>query len=381
MSPAVMTFEVLRFEAVPAAAGVAVLELDGRFATGTVAPDRPRVLVERPDGATELPAVEVLRDPWSATFAVPLDALADPDTTFALVPGRGPLIALPSPSIAGADDDRFVRLARTVNDLRHRLTEASSAAGVAEQRRADAVARRDRTVAELHDARRRIAELEARAERAEQSAQAADASASEADEGARRADAELAQARAQIAALTDRAEAAERAAAEEAEARGSAERDAVEVGDLLGALRVRIEDLEDERDHLAAAAEAARADVPADEDEDAEDDEDIFGATLVIDRPQRPAAGALRWDADPEPASESTQTLELTTDELDATPPEDEPAERVRVAGPRRARAVAPRPARAAAIDLPHGLTPARIVVGGALALLFVLLLLIFLTV
>ncbi|CAA9465824.1 MAG: hypothetical protein AVDCRST_MAG38-682, partial [uncultured Solirubrobacteraceae bacterium] len=39
MSPAVVSFEVLRFEAVPAAAGLAVLELDGRFADSV--PARP----------------------------------------------------------------------------------------------------------------------------------------------------------------------------------------------------------------------------------------------------------------------------------------------------------------------------------------------------
>jgi hypothetical protein len=57
MSPAGASFEVLRFEAIPAAAGVAVLELDGRFA-GALPERPPRLLVEASDGATELPAVE-----------------------------------------------------------------------------------------------------------------------------------------------------------------------------------------------------------------------------------------------------------------------------------------------------------------------------------
>jgi hypothetical protein len=208
------------------------------------------VLVETPTGSTELPAVEVVREPWSATFAVPLDALGDPDTTFALVPGRGPLIALPSPSLADARDDRFVRLGRTVNELRHRLTEAGAAADAAEQRRADAVSRRDRAVAELHDARRTIAELETRVAAAEQEAQTSAKDAADADAAAAHADEELATLRAQVDGLTARAETAERTAAESAEAAG-----------LLGSLRGRIEDLEAERDRLVGVAEAARAEA------------------------------------------------------------------------------------------------------------------------
>ena len=123
MTTALAPFEVLRFEALPTLGGVAILELDGRFLDRPS--ERPRLLVESRD-RRELPAARVRLEPWSATFAVPL---AELEGGFTLVPDRGPLIALPSPDVvAEGAGDRFVAMARTANDLRHRLAAAQARA-------------------------------------------------------------------------------------------------------------------------------------------------------------------------------------------------------------------------------------------------------------
>ncbi len=137
---AVAAFEVLRFEAVPAEAGVAVLVLAGRFAGGH--PGRvPRLLVEQRGREREVAPVQVDASgaELRAVFAVPLDVLEGPETGFALVPARGPLIALPAPTAAtGPDPDRYVRMARTTNELRRRLADAEARAAAAEDHAAQA---------------------------------------------------------------------------------------------------------------------------------------------------------------------------------------------------------------------------------------------------
>lgn len=358
MSPAVVSFEVLRFEAVPAAAGVAVLELDGRFASAARRAESPRLLVEGPARSVELPAVEIVREPWSATFAVPLDAVADGETRFALVPARGPLIALPTPHVAGADDDRFVRLARTVNELRHRLTETTTAAGAAGEQHAAAVADRDRLAGELADARARIAELERRAEQGEQAARDAEAGREDAAADLAEAGTALSAARARVDELTERAEHAERTAREARtaaddaaragdEARSAAayaEQDALAARAELAAVRERIEGQQRERAAGLAAPAAAGGALRWDPGEPTEPTEPIAAAAA----------------ASPEP----TQTFELDADDVAPAPSEDQPG-----------RAVHLRPAGAR----PTGLTPARLLVGAAVLLLFAALVLIFL--
>ena len=406
MSPAVVPFEVLRFEAVPAAAGVAVVELDGRFGDLGAAPVAPRLLVEGAAGAVELPAVEVVgAEPWSATFAVPLEALGDVDAAFALVPGRGPLIALPAPSLAGADDDRFVRLARTVNELRHRLSETSA-------RAADA----DRLRGELRTARARIAELERRAAAAEQDAANARSELAEAEQDLDRRSAELERdAAARIAAADERADEANaalaRATAEIAALRERAQVDEHEVrqahawsAQLEEQRDAAREELEHTRAHLRAAQAQAQAAQPP-----TTDDERVSSPSLPPSTGPAPAASSpareLRWDG-----GEPTQTLELpVSEDLADGPPEDEPEEAVRILRPRSAGARRFTPVRTTAPDdeaddgeedddtgevlapaavgarliepstaRPTGLTPARMVVGTAVALLFLALVLIF---
>ncbi|HEX8082980.1 MAG TPA: hypothetical protein VF529_01740, partial [Solirubrobacteraceae bacterium] len=148
-------FELLRFEATPVTPAVAVVELAGVFAGQE--PTRPRLLVETGGVSREMPALSVSGSPWSAVFAVPLPALSEPAATFSLVPGRGPLIALPAPSDSGGDDDRFVRLARTANDLRHRLGEATETAAAAAERLAAVSDERAALAEELDAARAALA--------------------------------------------------------------------------------------------------------------------------------------------------------------------------------------------------------------------------------
>jgi hypothetical protein len=167
-APAVRAFEVLRFEAVPAEAGVAVLVLAGRYA-GSAPPGVPRLLVERGGHGREVAAVTVdaLGDELRAAFAVPLDVLGAADATFALVPARGPIIGLPAPSPpAVGDAEGYVRLARAANDLRHRLADA-------ERRRVEAD---DRAEA----AETTATTLRARTEKAERAAAESDRRAAEA---------------------------------------------------------------------------------------------------------------------------------------------------------------------------------------------------------
>ena len=163
-----MTLEVLRFETLPATGAVAVLELEGTF--DGPAPGRPRLLVEGKGPAREVPAVDAAGgEPWSASFAVPLATAADPATTFSLVTGRGPLIALPPPTTAGpgGDEDRYVALARSANELRHRAAVAADAADEAARRAQEAEAERDRLVHALEEERDRLTiELEAARETA-----------------------------------------------------------------------------------------------------------------------------------------------------------------------------------------------------------------------
>lgn len=261
MSTTVAAFEVLRFEAVPAAAGVALLELEGVFAAGP-APAKPRLLLEYGGRSRELPAVVAGGDPhaWSATFAVPIEALDGDQHAFALVPGRGPVIGLPAPDLAGGEDDRFVRLARSANDLRHRLAEASASAATSSARYAEIAEERDRLAAELETTR-------ARAESAEQAAKEIRAAGEEADRAAADARQELDRERERLgadsAALTERLD-AESARAEAAEAAARHEQTLrTEAQAEVDRLHQEISEAADEADALHARVVAAENEAQA----------------------------------------------------------------------------------------------------------------------
>jgi hypothetical protein len=287
-------FELLRFEATPVAPAVAVVELDGRF-TGPE-PSRPRLLVETGGVSREMPPLEAGGTPWSAVFAIPLAALSDPDAAFSLVPGRGPLIALPSPSESGGDDDRVVRLARTANDLRHRLSSATENAAAAAERVIAVGEERDRLAAELADARAALSAAEAR------SAESHDAALAAREEQAR-TEGEADEARAAAERAQDEARAAvqdelERAAAEAGAARSAlaelqdrviaAEDEARAARVDLRDARARVESLM--RENRTARIAAARARVPS-----ATPDSDEFRAARL--GPEW-AAGAEEGDED-----------------------------------------------------------------------------------
>lgn len=234
-------FELLRFEATPVGPAVAVVEVDGTF-TGPE-PVRPRLLVEIRGVASELPALGVGGTPWSATFAVPLDALVDPGASFALVPGRGPLIELPSPTTGGGDDDRFVRLARTANELRHRLDEASAEAASAAERLGSVIEQRDQLAGEVTAAREQLAAAEARAAEAHDAALAAREAQAGAEGEADAARAALARARDEARAeVRAEIESATREAAVAREERFASEERAVAAEDDARAARRELKD-------------------------------------------------------------------------------------------------------------------------------------------
>lgn len=186
-----LAFEVLRFEAAPSGADVALVELEGRF-TGQPPrrPGRPRLVVEldgRPVEAGVVVGDDVPTERWRATFALPVAALDSP--SFALAVGRDLLLDLPSPDATPGDPDaaRLVRLARESNQLRRRLDEA-----YAEQARAEARAERvDAALVETRahaSALERVrAELEAEREREREALAAARRAAQDADRHAREA--------------------------------------------------------------------------------------------------------------------------------------------------------------------------------------------------
>ena len=174
-------FELLRFEAAPVSATVAVVELDGEFTER--APARVRLLIERGGRGVEVPAITSGGEsPWSATFAIALADASDESTEFALAPGRGPLIALPSPSVGGGgpDEDRLLRLAREANQLRHQLGEATAAAAGVGAVRAELDDVRRQAEEEETQLRARLAEVRHRAETAQSEAAAARAEREEA---------------------------------------------------------------------------------------------------------------------------------------------------------------------------------------------------------
>ena len=247
MSPVPAGFELLRFEAWPASAGVALVELDGRFFGAE--PDRPRLLVESRGRAREMPAISVGLRPWSASFAVPLDVLSDPEASFSLVPGRGPLIGLPEPEHTAGGEDRYVHVARTANDLRRRIVDLEEEAQAAATRAATDKEEADRRFAEAQAAAtRRYDAAQAEAERRFEEAEAAAAQrlaevSAERDHLA----SELETTRAALAEATARAEAAERSAAESAQWAAAAEE----------TTRTARADAERERDEARAEADAA----------------------------------------------------------------------------------------------------------------------------
>lgn len=390
MIASVVAFEVLRFEAVPAAAGVALLELEGRFASGAV-PARPRLLVEWGGRSQELPAVVhsggVGGTPWSATFAVPLEAVDADGSGFAIVPGRGPVIGLPSPDLAPGEDDRFVRLARGANDLRHRLAEASASAATSNTRYAEVAEERDRLAAELAAARER-------AGTAERDLAAATTAVKEVRAAAEVADREAAEARAGADGLRERLD-AETTRAEAAEAATTHERA------LREEQRAELERLHEEMATAAEEAEELQARLAAAEDEaEAAQRElrDVRSRLTALQRErslERPAtphgavsveSAPLEWDddGDEDDVDEPEPTVAIAVDpEPTETMEVDPPTRRTIRLEPHDDDEILPPAAVGARLIEPSStkppmLTPARIAVGVAVLLLFIALVIIF---
>ena len=168
-----LSFEVLRFAAVPVSAEVVLLELEGRFRADTRRRlGVPRLVVEEDRFSREVPpaaAEEALARPdgelWRATYAVALDLLEDGD--FSLGVGRELLLGLPTPDLGEGADDREVRLAREANALRRTTDEARAAAaaalvsvGTEREAREAAEAERDEARLARDDHARRAASLD-----------------------------------------------------------------------------------------------------------------------------------------------------------------------------------------------------------------------------
>jgi hypothetical protein len=154
-----LSFEVLRFTVEPVSAEVALLELEGRFRAETRRRlGIPRLMAETDEGAHEVaPAAanEAQAEPdgglWRASYAVALELLDD--GSFALAVGRELLVGLPAPDFAEATSEREVRLAREANALRRTSDEARAAAAAALASVGTERQARDKTEAEMADAR------------------------------------------------------------------------------------------------------------------------------------------------------------------------------------------------------------------------------------
>jgi hypothetical protein len=280
------SFELLRFEATPVTAGVALVELAGRFRGP--APVRPRLLVEAGGLAGEQAAVQAELGPdavWTAVFAVPVRAIGDPDATFDLDPGRGPLVALPQPTPAGGEDERLVELARTANELRHRLSEASETAATADRRVAEIAAERDRVATELETARVKLAAAEARVEESHAAALDAREAQAGAEGEADQAKEALARAREEARVAVQAEIDAARADAERARAQvGEAQERAIAAEDEARAARRQLVEARARVESLTRQQRATRQRIatPARRATD-EDEEDFRAARLRPD--------------------------------------------------------------------------------------------------
>jgi hypothetical protein len=285
-------FELLRFTAMPVGSGIAVVELEGRFAQRGRFTREPVLVVERggdesPGGRLELAPVRsvLASERFTGVYAVPAGALDD--GRFALGV-RGTLLDLPAPDRPD-DGERLAALAREANGLRRalELAEAESArvraeatAAAAETGAADRIAELERDVAEAREA---AAAQRAEAEQAlaEARAQAEQAVAdARAEAAAERAEV-LAEREAALAELAERAEAAGAGTdvlrAELVEERDRSRAQIAELQERLAAMQA---DREEE------GAKTIVAPVRADrEPDDATDTYDLPAAAITRPRP------------------------------------------------------------------------------------------------
>lgn len=342
-------FELLRFEAAPVSATVAVVELDGEFTER--APARVRLLIERGGRGVEVPAITSGGErPWSATFAIALDDVADQSTEFALAPGRGPLIALPSPSVGGGgpDDDRFLHLAREANQLRHQLGEATAAAAEVDAVRTELADVQRQAEDEAAQLRARLAEVEQRAETAQSEAATA---RSEREEAARErataldeqedlrkrlreTEAQLTDTERERAALRARAESADRTVADlTARAEALEERTREAEKKVVAAedeARISRRDLKDTRARLEAVLREQRHPGPERRGHEVADEVPDQGPDPVADpEPVEEPDRTDEPDADPDlPPTDDPDTDVLETREIASSDPpagDDEP--------------------------------------------------------
>ena len=384
-------FSLLRFEAAPVSAAVALVELDGEFSER--APARVRLLIERGDRGVEVPAITSGGEsPWSARFAIALDDLTDDATEFALAPGRGPLIALPTPSVAGGpDEDRFLRLAREANDLRHRLDEATAAADEVPAVRAALASERHRAESLAHEVEEaERAAVSARAERddAVQASEAAEEEQAALRRQLRETEARLTETERERAALRARAESADRAVADltnridaledrarEAEAKAVAAEDETRLARRdLRDTRARLETLLREQRHPEPTRRGHE--VPDAEPEPAPDPSSSTEPTDVLET--REIAATEESDVEPgsdddaprttATATRATRVVKIWDDPADAEQPDEDRDSRhaPEPRDPGRVGAGSISPAQ----TKPPALTPARIMVAIALLLL-----------
>jgi hypothetical protein len=336
-----LSFEVLRFVAEPVSAGVALLDLEGRFRAGTRRRlGVPRLVAEDADGSRELApaeAGEAVAEPdgslWRATFAVAIDELGG--SVFSLAVGRELLLGLPAPDIAGASGDREVRLAREANALRRTADEARDAAAAALASAGAERSAREAAESELAEVRlarddltRRVAGLEE---------ELAQARREHAEELVRR-DAE------RETALAGRDQEAARAAEERV---AEIESEIAEARRALRAARAETEgmrrELERERERAAAAVSAVRRGRVTEIAGEPVNGDDISAARLEGDDRTAPLGtdddrtARFQTGDDEEQAASSESPTEVATLER-PEPVEGSPGETVRVLGVRRPR-------------------------------------------
>jgi hypothetical protein len=259
-------FELLRFSAMPVGSGLAVVELEGRFAQRGRFAREPVLVVERDGdeprgGRLELAPVTAALEAerFTGVYAVPADALDD--GRFALGV-RGTLLDLPAPDRPD-DGERLAALAREANGLRRALELAEAEGARAREEAATAAAETAAAVAAAREAAEAAAAERLAALQRELTQAREDAAAQRLE-----ADQALLEARAEAAAAHEAAmsQLRERAAAAEARAEAVQQTAAAERAEVLAEREAALAELRERAEVAGAGTDVLRAELAEERD-------------------------------------------------------------------------------------------------------------------
>ncbi|MDQ4040677.1 MAG: hypothetical protein M3141_02890, partial [Actinomycetota bacterium] len=203
------SFELERFELIPATPVHVLLRVWGRWSVPEGSHAAPRLLATEGTRQHRFEALNpseaaIVAGEWSAAYAAPVALLEHPETTFSL-DGPDGEVPLPPPTEASPSESRLQER-RTTPDRRRAEPEDAPVGG---DRRGIRDRRRQRSAAELRAFRAEVSRLEARVEDLAERAEAAEARAAAQVERVHKLEAALAERVGHIYALEARAAEAE----------------------------------------------------------------------------------------------------------------------------------------------------------------------------